>query len=257
VTQLAIGAIAAAAIGWAAHATRVLTTSGALAAFFVGTLVFGFGGLSAAAVLLAFFVSSSLLSKLGRTRKGDLSDWGKQGPRDARQVFANGGIAALCIGFHAAFHLSTLTAAFGGAFAAAAADTWATEIGTLSRNARSILTLKPVERGSSGGVSFLGTLAQIAGAAFVAFVTTESHMAAFWPVLAGGVAGGVFDSVLGATLQSHYWCARCGRACETSPHTACGTTPAKARGLRWMDNDLVNLLATVCGATIAALALPR
>jgi uncharacterized protein (TIGR00297 family) len=256
VTQLAIGAVAA-AIGSVAYAARSLTTSGALAAFVIGTVVFGFGGLSAAAVLLAFFVSSSLLSVLGRSRKRRLTDWGKQGPRDARQVIANGGIATLCIGLYALFHFRALPLGFAGAFAAAAADTWATEIGTLSRGARSILTLRPVERGSSGGISLPGTLALIAGAAFVGLVAAALGIATFWPVLAGGIAGGFFDSILGATLQSQYWCTRCARPCETSPHAACGTTPKPARGLRWVDNDSVNLLATLCGAAIAVLAQPR
>lgn len=255
--QLAIGGVAAIVIASAARAARSLTTSGALAAFVVGAIVFDVGGLNAAIVLLAFFISSSLLSVLGRSRKRYLTDWGKQGPRDARQVFANGGIAALCIGLYAAFHSSALPAAFAGAFAAAAADTWATEVGTLSRGARSILTFRPVTRGSSGGVSLPGTLALVAGAAFVAFVATELRLAAFLPVFAGGIAGGIFDSILGATLQSQYWCSTCARACETSPHAACGTIPTPARGLRWMDNDAVNLLATLCGAAIAALTQPR
>lgn len=256
-TQFAIGGIAAIVIASAARAARSLTTSGAIAAFVVGAVVFGVGGRNAAIVLLAFFISSSLLSALGRNRKRHLTDWGKQGPRDARQVFANGGIATLCIGLYATFHSNALPAAFAGAFAAAAADTWATEIGTLSRGARSILTLRRVARGSSGGISLPGTIAQVAGAALVAFVAAELRLAAFAPVFAGGIAGGFFDSILGATVQAQYRCSRCARACETSPHSQCGTIPAKIRGLRWMDNDLVNLLATLCGATIAGLAQPR
>lgn len=256
-TQLSIGAVAAAAIAIAAYLARSLTVSGACAAFVVGTVVFGFGGLSAAAVLLAFFVSSSLLSALGRNRKRALTDWGKQGPRDARQVLANGGVAALCIALYAATGASALPVAFAGAFAAATADTWATEIGTLWYRARSILTLKLVERGASGGISPAGMLAQVAGAALIALVAMELHVAAFWPVLAGGVAGGVFDSLLGATLQLQYWCPQCRRPCETSPHAPCGTLPKKTRGLYGMDNDAVNLLATLCGAAIAVLARTR
>jgi uncharacterized protein (TIGR00297 family) len=254
VTQLAIGAVAAAAIAAIAYFARSLTISGAYAAFAIGTIVFGFGGPAGAAVLLAFFVSSSLLSALGRSRKRGLAEWGKQGPRDARQVIANGGIAALCVGLHAELRSSILPTAFAGAFAAAAADTWATEVGTLSKRARSILTFAPVPRGSSGGISLPGSIAQVAGAAFVAFVAVELRVAHFLPVFVGGVAGGIFDSVLGATLQSQSWCPRCSRTCETTPHPTCGTIATRVRGLAWMDNDAVNLAATSLGAAIAALA---
>ena len=54
-------------------------------------------------------------------------------------------------------------AAFAGAIAAASADTWATEIGTLSpANPVSIATLRPVQTGMSGGVSILGIAASAA-----------------------------------------------------------------------------------------------
>ena len=63
----------------------------------------------------------------------------------------------------------TLAAAALGALAASAADTWATEIGSLAtRPPRSILTLRPVPAGTSGGVNLLGMLAMVAGATFVA-----------------------------------------------------------------------------------------
>lgn len=46
-----------------------------------------------------------------------------------------------------------------GALAAATADTWATEIGAFSpRNPRHILSFQEVTKGSSGGVTLLGTL---------------------------------------------------------------------------------------------------
>jgi uncharacterized protein (TIGR00297 family) len=254
VIQIAVAGLASAAISSLAYRVRSLTTSGAFAAFVVGTVMFGVGGLSAAAVLLTFFITGSLLSRLGAERKRNLADWGKQGARDARQVLANGGVATVCIALHSVAG-TTLFGAFCGALAAATADTWATEIGTLSSRARSILTWRPVTRGESGGISLLGTSAQIAGAAVIAAVSVGVHLAPFWPVLAGGVVGGFFDSILGATAQALRWCPQCNRRCETNPHTACGSQTMMLRGLRWIDNDAVNFLATLCGATIAVLAL--
>ena len=146
-----------------------------------------------------------------------------------------------------------MLAAFAGAFAAASADTWSTEIGTLAKGApRSIFTFKPLAPGLSGGVTWQGSLAQIGGAAVVALVAMLVHIAPFWPVLIGGVAGSIADSLFGATLQSLRHCPECQRDCETNPH-ACGTPTVLRRGLGWFDNDAVNFAATLCGAIVAGL----
>ncbi|HEY9086319.1 MAG TPA: DUF92 domain-containing protein [Candidatus Tyrphobacter sp.] len=250
--QIEIGAIASFAIVSLAYVLRALTPSGAFAAFAIGTVVFAIGGWPAAAVLLAFFVTASLLSRVGARRKRHLADFGKQGPRDAWQVFANGGIAAACIAVSRTTD-APLTLAFAGALAAATADTWSTEIGTLARRGvRSILTFRPVQSGLSGGVSLPGTIAQFAGAAFIALVAYDVHLAPFWPVAIGGAVGGLFDSILGASAQALRWCPMCARPCEANPHS-CGTPTTMFRGLAWIDNDVVNLLATLCGAGVAVL----
>lgn len=245
------GAILAAIVAAAAWRARSLSSSGALAAFVVGTVVFGFKGWPGAAVLFAFFIPSAILSRVGRKRKRAMLDVGKQGARDAWQVLANGGVAAACVLPYGDGHAPLLAAGFAGAFAAASADTWGTEIGTLVRSApRSILTLRPIATGMSGGVTVAGTAATLAGAAFVALVATATHVAGFVPVVAGGVAGALLDSVLGASVQALRWCPACAVACETNPHR-CGTATSLRRGLGWLENDAVNLAATFAGAVVA------
>lgn len=71
----------------------------------------------------------------------------------------------------------------------------------------------------------------------------------------GGLGGGLADSVLGQLLQATRRCEACGRVTERAVHD-CGTPTLHARGLRWMTNDTVNLLATVTGA-LGALAASR
>ena len=65
------------------------------------------------------------------------------------------------------------------AFAAANADTWATELGVVSkRQPRLITTFKTVEKGTSGGVTLLGTISALAGAGLiggVAFLFSPSY----------------------------------------------------------------------------------
>jgi uncharacterized protein (TIGR00297 family) len=252
--QISVAVVASFFIASLAYALRALTPGGAVAAFVVGAVVFGIGGWPAAAVLLAFFLSSSVLSRFGMRRKRALVDWGKQGARDASQVFANGGIATLCALLTLAYPAlhGALWLAFAASLAAATADTWSTEIGTLARRARSILTFRPVASGLSGGVSWPGTIAQLAGAALIAAVAFETGIAAFWPVVIAGFAGGLFDSILGASVQGLRWCPQCARPCETDPHV-CGSRTTMFRGLGWMNNDSVNFLATLCGACVAVL----
>ncbi len=262
------GAIAAAA--WRAHA---LTRGGALAALAVGTLTYASGTLGFTLVLLAFFVPSVLLSRLGRARKRALVDVGKGGARDALQVLANGGVATACALAWALTHDVRWAAAFAGAYAAATADTWATEIGTLARQPpRSILTLRPIPTGLSGGITLPGTLAEIGGAVWlgavalpaIALASISGNGSFWWPIPRtivpmvltfaamplGGIAGATLDSILGATLQELRQCETCDRTCETNPH-ACGTPTRLIRGLRGVSNDFVNLLATAAGALVA------
>ena len=202
-------------------------------------------------MLLGFCVSSTLLSRVGRARKRALGgDIGKTGPRDAWQVLANGGVATVAIVAGGPLGV----AAFAGAYAAANADTWGTEIGMLARQQPySILNGKPLTTGLSGGITLIGSLAELAGALLVALLA-----AAAWPgtrmfaaVAVAGALGAIVDSYLGATLQERRWCPACERECENDPHS-CGTITVYHRGAPWMTNDAVNTAATAAGALFAA-----
>jgi len=270
-----IGLIAAsliAGIGYRAHA---LSRSGAIAAVVVGTITFGIGWLPYAIVLLAFFVPSVVLSRIGRAQKKRLIDIGKGGARDAWQVLANGGVATLCVLYLLWDDWFGPALVFAGAYAAATADTWATEIGTLARGKpRSILTGRPIATGLSGGVTFAGMLAQAAGALWIGLVAAAC-MPVFWTldhegffritafaakprfgievlllVTIAGFVGALADSVAGATIQELRSCPKCDRTCETDPH-ACGTATQRVRGIRGVNNDVVNFFATAVGALVA------
>jgi uncharacterized protein (TIGR00297 family) len=251
--QLAFGAALAAVVALIAWRARALAASGALAAFIVGTCVFGAGGWPYAAVLFAFFIPSTVLSRIGRARKRRLVDIGKHGARDAWQVLANGGIAAVCAVLAAVTHTHAIAAAFAASFAAASSDTWGTEIGTLANaQPRSILTLKPLATGLSGGVTLVGTLAEIAGALFVGLVAWALHIAPWWIVLVAGAAGAFVDSITGASAQELRYCPQCKRNCETDPHV-CGSATTVIRGFPWISNDAVNFICTATGAIVALL----
>jgi len=254
VTGLGLGAAGALLIGVAAWSRGSLSASGVLGALLIGTPVFGLAGPVGTAALLGFFFSSSALSKAFRARKAGVeAEYAKTGTRDMGQALANGGVAALAAVLLGTTGDARYLLAMLGAFAAANADTWATELGVLSRSSpRLITTLRPVAPGTSGAVSALGLLASTAGAAFVgllALLAGLSWAALPWIIMAG-VAGSLADSALGATVQDVRWCESCARETERRMHH-CGRPTRGLRGLSWLGNDTVNVMATAVGAVLA------
>lgn len=259
--QLILGFLFAIVIAVAAYRARSLSRSGAWGALLVGTIIFGLGGWRWAMLLLAFFISSSVLTRLFAKRKASLNEkFDKGGQRDIGQVLANGGVASIFAGLHFFFPQATWTwAAFAASLAAVNADTWATELGVLNpSNPKLITNGKPVERGTSGGISLYGTLASIGGAAFIAVPAGLVRPAGAFLIVTGlailgGVLGSFFDSLLGATLQAIYYCPHCEKETEKHPLHTCGTQTVQVRGLKWLNNDLVNTGCALMGAVVGFL----
>jgi uncharacterized protein (TIGR00297 family) len=256
--RAAVGLTGAAAISLAARQVRALSSSGALAATVVGGSVVAGAEMRGGGMLLAFFTSSTLL---GRLPAGDHLEQRRGRERDAVQVIANGGGAAiLALGSLLPWEWTRLlfTAGFGGALATATADTWATEIGSRSRaRPRSILTRQPTAPGASGGVTADGLVASAVAAALIAGmasaqVASTSRRSSPRPIAIalGGFTGALVDSVLGATVQEVRFCDSCFVETEAQIHR-CGTHTRVLRGVPWCDNDMVNAIATAAGATTA------
>lgn len=208
-----------------------LTWGGAGAAFLIAAALWLGQGWIGVGLLVAFFTTSSILTKIGRLRAPRANgrrDRDMEGRRGS-QVFANGGVAALCglLGV-AGLGASTQYAA-AAALAAATADTWASEIGIWVRGRTVRLTDgRRVEPGTSGGVSWAGSAAGVLGALWIAALAALAwgeprSMAA---VGLGGVGGMTVDSWVGAAWEER---------------------------AAWIDNDLVNWLGTAAGAALGAL----
>ncbi|MFN3741774.1 MAG: DUF92 domain-containing protein [Anaerolineales bacterium] len=240
---------------------RALTVNGALAATVVGSLIFGLGGWRWALLLLLFFFTSSALTRAFVHRKRKLSEkFAKGGQRDAMQVMANGGVAALCVLAHFAFPQALWSwLGFAASLAAVNADTWATELGVLSPHPpRRITNWQIVEEGASGGITLLGTSAALLGSALIALPAAFlpplpiSHpLLTFVLVTLAGLIGSLIDSLLGDTLQAIYFCPRCRKETEHFPRHSCGTATSRLRGLPWLDNDGVNIACALSAALLA------
>lgn len=257
ILRLLAGFVLSAIVSGLAGRARMLSVQGAVAAAVLGTVTVA-AGWSWGILLVVFFTLTSALSAYGGERKRALTSdiLAKGARRDAVQVLSNGGMFAVAaIGWIATGSDSWL-AAGAGAIAVAAADSWATEIGVaIGGEPRSIISGRPLPRGTSGGVTWAGTLGAVAGAAVIAgtVLIIDWSLRVASAALFAGVVGMVIDSVLGATLQVRRLCPACGTETEQIIHY-CGTTTQRISGIRWMDNDMVNTFATLAGAAIAGVS---
>lgn len=244
---------AVAGLAWRAGS---LSRSGALAALLVGTVAlcasWGLGS-----YLIVWFVLASLLSRVGRKRKAErvrgIVEKGDR--RDAWQVLANGAVFAVAALGTIIWPDArpTLFPAAAAALAAAGADTWATEIGTLIGGQPWSLRLRTrVPPGTSGALTWAGTFGSLLGASTLGVVASALHVIPSPLVVAvslGGLAGAFADSAIGAWWQARRWCSRCMLETEQHVHD-CGTRTVLHGGIGRLDNDLVNLLCTIVGAGV-------
>ncbi len=253
--QVITGVLFAAIISLFSFRLRLLTKSGSVAQFVLGAVLLGVGGWKWTFPILVFFLLSSLLSKFGKHRRASAElFFDKTAHRDAWQVLANGGIAGLMVIWWALSPADEMYVAYLGAVAAMTADTWGTEIGTLSRSSpRLITTFEVVEHGRSGAISVAGFLAGIAGCGVIYLSAIpwleEFSASVLVSVFAGGIIGTLADSLIGATVQCRKTCDVCGRIVECEQH--CGKETRRKGGIEWIGNDQVNLIASVIGAAAA------
>lgn len=269
-SSLLLGFFLSLVITFLAYRRDSLSQSGTVGALIVGTLIFGLGGWVWGVLLGVFFISSSALSHFREREKAATAEKFEKGHRrDIGQVFANGGLGALIALASAIVPAGVVLpgvwfALFIGVMATVTADTWATELGTLSKAPPRLITNgRSVEIGTSGGVSPLGTGVSFAGGLLIGLTAgLLAPLAGLLPWSAAlsvaligalsGAAGSLIDSLMGATVQQIYYCDTCGKETERKLHR-CGATTRSLRGWGWMHNDMVNLLSSL-GGGLAAVA---
>ncbi len=203
-----------AAVSYAVGAVR---GSGLVAGLVCGVIVFSLGGYRAFLILLFFFLAGSVVSRVGVARKKAVNAAEeKQGARGAGSVVGKctvGALVALLMGMTggSAMHggevageapAALLALAYAGAFAAALADTFASELGPLyGETALLLTTLKPVPHGTPGGVSIAGTAFGVAGAMLVGLlgaIIGVLRMKAIVYFMVASLIAGVLESFLRA-----------------------------------------------------------
>ena len=212
-----------------AYLLRSVDRSGAIGGVTLGAALFAFAGARGFLMLVALVVIGSAVTRLGHDRKVSLGmAESRGGRRGAASAFANAG-AGVVFAFlsSATANAELFTVAMVAAFATAAFDTTATEVGVaFGRRHFLVSAFRPVPGGTDGAVSVEGTLAGGVGSLIVAVgawgVGLVSGVAVL-VVMVGSFMGSTFESYLGAIV-------------------------GPARG---SDHHLLNLTNTIVGAGVA------
>lgn len=186
---------------------------GSLAALFVGLVVSFLGSIRWLILLLIFAIFSHIATKaFFRLKEAHRLQEGEKGERKMSNVFYAGVtgliIAALnltnIIGYYPYFHYFEL---FAISLSVISADTFASEIGVVDRNVYMITTMKRTTPGINGGISLIGQLAALLGAAIVGvsyglLTVGGFNLVQVLVVTIIGFAGCQMDSLLGALFEN-------------------------------------------------------
>jgi uncharacterized protein (TIGR00297 family) len=212
-----IGVAATILIAAGAVAARALTArAGAVAAAF-GSVIVVLAGYPYLALLILFVVGSVLATRyrIDEKRRKNVQE-GTAGERGVWNVVAHSvipAVIAVVVGWGSSgIPSTTLALLYVSALAFGASDTFASEFGVLAGRATSILTGRPVEPGTNGGISALGegfalvgavTTALLAFGVFALFGQPFSSVPLLLVVvITAGFLGCQVDSVLGELLEN-------------------------------------------------------
>ncbi len=270
---------------------KKLSVSGAVAGFFVGFFMC-FCGLRFGVTLIVFYLLGSRMTRFKHEYKRKLeADFDASSRRTAVQVFANAGVGLCVVVFLRLLRIADggdvadmfadnavadfarnpvatrLLVAFVASIACSTGDTFASELGILSRTPpRLITTWRVVPAGTNGGVTWLGVVVSIAGGLIIgaAFAAASWMMGLtgggesplqsqfVWVGALGGFLGSFIDSLLGATVQYSGRRSRSSAVVVSAP--ARGSLHIAGRDL--LDNHQVNFAASLLTAAALAAALP-
>lgn len=201
-------------LGYASFALETASIPGMLTGVLLGLLTIVLGDYGRFAMLIAFFGIGGLSSKFRyerKQRRGIAEE--NEGARGTGNVLANSLVAlvAVLVGAVSTEYgtdPSVFVYAFAGAIAAALADTLSSELGGLYDNPRLITTLRVVDPGTDGAVTWQGELFGLTGATIVAVIGLFSYsgMSLFGAVVIvfAGFVGMTVDSLLGATIEGWF-----------------------------------------------------
>jgi uncharacterized membrane protein len=166
--------------------------------------------------------------------------------KDFTEIFVNGFFACLAMLLFGIFKRKVFLLISLTVISANFVDSLSSDIGVLSKTPPyDLFKRKHVEKGESGGMTPLGTLAAACGALVFSIL---SVFIAYLPplyipfVCVFSFAGTLVDSFLGSTLQAKYRCEICQKITERTEH--CNQPTILIGGCRRINNDVVNFISS-------------
>jgi uncharacterized protein (TIGR00297 family) len=214
----------------ASVAAKKLTIAAALTGGALGLFIYAGAGFTGVALVAVFFLFGTLATGWRRGLKEDAGLSEKNSSRrNAGQVIANAGVAAICglLGYLFQPYVFVFRLMMAASLSSAMADTLSSELGNVyGKRFYNILTLQKDTRGLNGVVSLEGTGIGIIGSTVIALVYAAGigfTWNTFLIIIIAGTIGNLSDSVLGASLERK----------------------------RYLNNDAVNFLNTAIAAIVA------
>ncbi|KAM9969247.1 hypothetical protein ACTFIR_001075 [Dictyostelium discoideum] len=259
---------------------KSLNQSGTITAWLTGVSTCIFGS-TFAILLLSFYFSSSYLTKYKSSIKKTIEDGHTVGgQRNYIQVLSNslpGTILAAIfyffsnssntlINFNNDFFSSFIICCFIGHYSCCNGDTWASELGILSKDEPILITtLKKVPKGTNGGLSPLGIGASIAGGFFIGIMFYISSYFFNLPIYhqqqqiisilllstISGLLGSLIDSLMGSTLQLSLFSIDRKVVINNVDKLLPNEKTKHISGANILDNHQVNFLSCLCTSILS------
>ncbi len=249
-----IGFLVAFIIAFFTYKTKSLTLGGAITALIIIFTSYYFGNWFTLTYLVFAYFAVAIIEKAlkSRIQKHTESINKKSSARDSVQVAVNGGAAAICIVAYALTNQKAFFICFMVGIGEAIADSVASDIGILShKNPVNILTFKRMEKGMSGGISFLGTASALFACILFGMIYFfyDLDLKGCIIIILASFFGCIIDSILGVLVQAKYQCAICG--CKTEKTVHCNHSTVLLSGVRIIDNCIVNLFSNIIAVIFA------
>ena len=231
------------------------------------------------ALLVCFFATTRATVYREDIKSQFEANFKKGGQRDWMQIVCNLGVPSLIVlirlikfgvsnememNFHDYYWQSWLLVSALGGISCALGDTLSSELGSVMAgdvDPLLITTLKPVPKGTNGGITIAGLLSACFGGlligvgswlsqATICITTSCNHQSSQWPIIFfctyAGLFGSLVDSLLGATCQYTGFDHLRKRIVEIPPSTDNpGTYVELISGFNLLDNHSVNLLSII------------
>ena len=225
--------------------SRAIDYPGSLLAMVIVFCFRFFGGISGIVFLLGTYFTIFGINKIAKAGKGKADR--PKAERGWRQILINGGLGTLFMILYGTTKQDWCRALSLVSVAGCFIDSISSDIGSLSpRLPYDFLRGAHVPAGLSGGVTALGTLSALA---FSLLIGLYAHLCVPFSLVVSALIAGfsflqtILDTVMGSLLQVKYQCGGCGALTERKEH--CRAETVYFSGVRWIDNNVVNLFSSM------------